>query len=94
MMENFPKYQRKMTEAISQIDNLKSLYQARKHSMELQEKLKRLEEANQKSKRITKLNIKLKNLKSTLKILHEMPNIHRMSLIELKSIRISSLKSR
>lgn len=62
--------------------------------MELQVKLKRLEEANRKSKRITQLNIRLKNIKSTLKILTGLPNIHKMSLIELKSINTSAFNSR
>ena len=35
MMENFPKYEKKLTRAIGEVDNIKSLYLARKHSMEL-----------------------------------------------------------
>ena len=42
-MENFPRYQKKLSYAIREVDNLKSLYQARKNSMELRTKLKKLE---------------------------------------------------
>ena len=81
MMENFPKYEKKLTYAIQEIDNMKSLYQARKSAMELRTKIKKLVEANQKSKKITQLNIKMKNLKTVMKIVKEIPNIHKMSLI-------------
>jgi hypothetical protein len=38
--------------------------------------------------KITRHNIKLKNIKDTLKILEKIPNIKKMTLFELKNINL------
>lgn len=43
MLENYPKYQKRVNLAISEAENTKGLYLARKYSMELKMKLKRLQ---------------------------------------------------
>lgn len=51
----------------------------------------KLRQALDYSRRITLLNIRMKNLRSTLKILEKIPNIKKMNLIELKTINRESL---
>lgn len=44
-----------------------------------------------KGKIITKLNIRIKNIKNTIKLLDKVPNIKKMNLMELKSIDLQKL---
>lgn len=58
-----------MNLAIREIDGIKSLYGAKKLTLQMKDKLLLLQEVSKKAKKITELNIKVKNLKSVLKTL-------------------------
>ena len=86
LMQNSEHYLSSINASLGQMPTQKDFYSGRIRSQELRNILGKLRQVLEYSRTITRLNIRMKNIKSTLKILERIPNIKKMNLIELKTI--------
>ena len=81
----------KINSSLNELQDIRGFYSGRMKSQELRNIIQKLKRVLDCSRRITKLNIKLKNIKSTVKIVSKIPNVKKMNLIELKTINWGEL---
>jgi len=86
LMEHSQEYLTSINSSLVQLPNQKDFYSGRIRSQELRNIIGKLKQVLDYSRTITRLNIRMKNIKSTIKILEKIPNIKKMNLIELKTI--------
>ena len=85
-MEHSPHYIEQINLSLRELQDIKGCYSARMKGQEVRGIIARMKRALSCGQRISRLHIRLKNVKSVAKIAGKLPNVCKMSLVELKTI--------
>lgn len=91
MLEKYQGNLANMFIVLAYYENKKEIGIFRRKAEELRSRLALLSKAIEKTQMIARTNIRLKNIKTTLRLLNKIPNVTKMKLAELKQINLKTL---